>query len=75
MSLFEFMSVCPNGPRIVLKDYNGGILVESANKDQLEHFSSYELFYQHEKVESFVADCQCIYIKLKFLADYGISIE
>lgn len=74
MSLFEFMGVCPNGTRIVLKDYNGENLLESKNKDELCSTSDYEICFQHEEVDSFMADCQGIYIKLKFLVDYG-SIE
>ena len=71
MTLFEFMRVCPNGTRIMLKDYNGEMLMDSIDKKTLESSSSYELFYQYEKVDGFVTDCLGIYIKLKFLLDYG----
>ena len=74
MSLFEFMSVCPNGTKIILKDYNGENLLESNNKDELCSTSDYEIYFQHEEVDCFFVDCLGIYIKLKFLVDCG-SIE
>ena len=40
MTLFEFMRVCPNGIRIMLKDYNGEMLMDSIDKKTLESSSS-----------------------------------
>ena len=72
MSLFEFMRVCPNWTKIMLKDYNGEILIVSDDKVELENSPSYSSFYQNAKVVSFSVDCSTIYIKLKFLVDHGV---